>query len=396
MLRKHEKDVPLNLIETSFAYDETLHSRTIRLLRLLPGTGGEKLCCQLFKRRLCSPLRYKALSYAWGDTSDSRNVYCDNKVIKVTSNLFSALWQLREKETYEYLWVDAICINQLNLEEKTNQVRLMLDIFKRADMVIIWLGEQRETDRIAVNLAYQIYGAAQMVGFEKFARMVFRGQATAFPPVWTHHWRALWSLLDREWFARVWVVQEFVVAKGCTMLCGSLYFNAAILLHVALAVRDAQTPEKPLTIHVTSSLVMFKGQYLRDLPLPLIGMMILTRALQASDPRDKIFALVGIASDMSCDFIDYRKSFAEVNTEIIKQGLEDPEIKALGLHLLSYVRNDGSTGILPSWVPALSDVKADFVPLSHAYNSGSMKLQGQPEICFDLNVSLLHYISTIL
>jgi Heterokaryon incompatibility protein (HET) len=214
------KDVPLNLIETSFAYDETLHSRTIRLLRLLPGTGGEKLCCQLFKRRLCSPLRYKALSYAWGDTSDSRNVYCDNKVIKVTSNLFSALWQLREKETYEYLWVDAICINQLNLEEKTNQVRLMLDIFKRADIVIIWLGEQRETDRIAVNLAYQIYGAAQMVGFEKFARMVFRGQATAFPPVWTHHWRALWSLLDREWFARVWVVQEFVVAKGFTMLCG--------------------------------------------------------------------------------------------------------------------------------------------------------------------------------
>jgi Heterokaryon incompatibility protein (HET) len=85
------KDGPLNLIETSFAYDETLHHRTIRLLRLLPGTGREQLCCQLFKRRLCSPLRYKALSYAWGDTSNTRNVDCDKEVIKVTSNLFSAL-----------------------------------------------------------------------------------------------------------------------------------------------------------------------------------------------------------------------------------------------------------------------------------------------------------------
>jgi hypothetical protein len=113
------KDVPLNLIETSFAYDETLHGRTIRLLRLLPGTGREQSCCQLFKSRLYSPLRYKALSYAWGNTSDSRNVYCDNKVIKVTSNLFRTLWQLRKKEIYEYLWVDVICINQPNLEEKT-------------------------------------------------------------------------------------------------------------------------------------------------------------------------------------------------------------------------------------------------------------------------------------
>jgi Heterokaryon incompatibility protein (HET) len=135
---------------------------------------------------------------------------------------------------YKYLCVDAICINQLNLEEKTSQVRLMLDIFKQADIVIIRLGEQRETGRIAVNLAYQIYAAAQMVGFEKFARMVFRSQATRLPPVWTHHWRALWSLLDREWFTRVWVVQEFFVAKDYTMLCGSLFFNAAILLHVAL------------------------------------------------------------------------------------------------------------------------------------------------------------------
>jgi hypothetical protein len=123
--------------------------------------------------------------------------------------------------------------------------------------------------------------------------------------------------------------------------------------------------------------------------------MVLTRALQASDPGDKIFALVGIASDVSCDFIDYRKSFADVNTEIIKQGLEDTEIKARGLHLLSYVRNDGSIGILPSWVPALSDVKADFLPLSHACNCESMNLQGQPQICMDLNVSFLQYTFTI-
>ena len=382
--------------ETLFQYDRTLDSRNIRLLRLLPGKGSKQIHCRLYERTLHYKLHYKALSYVWGDPSETRNIYCNDKVFQVTSNLFNALWQLRENGSYGYLWIDAICINQSNVEEKTDQMRMMMNIYKQADVVIIWLGEQLETDQVAIDLAKQIYNAAQTFDIEGCDMLDVDSEA-GLPPVWTRSWAALWSLLDRPWFSRVWVWQELIFAKACTMLCGSLHLDPEMLLDVAYIVRNAQTSARPTIATVTGVLGLAKGGYPKGQLLHLTGLMLFTRALQASDPRDKVFALVGIASDVSCDFIDYEKSVAELHTGIIKKSLTETWIEGhgLGLNVLSFVNglpSEPSLRALPSWVPALSNIDPYFIPLVYSFTNACEKSEAQSDLHFDHNVGLLFFL----
>jgi hypothetical protein len=70
----------------------------------------------------------------------------------VTESLHSALWRIREQKLASVLWADAVCINQSNDDEKTNQVRMMQDIYSQADTVIVWLGDSQDTDEAALEL----------------------------------------------------------------------------------------------------------------------------------------------------------------------------------------------------------------------------------------------------
>jgi hypothetical protein len=74
----------------------------------------------------------------------------------VTESLHSALWRIREQKLASVLWADAVCINQSNDDEKTNQVRMMQDIYSQADTVIVWLGDSQDTDEAALELIEQV------------------------------------------------------------------------------------------------------------------------------------------------------------------------------------------------------------------------------------------------
>ncbi len=130
------------------------------------------------------------------------------------------------------------------------------------------------------------------------------------------------------------------------MLCGSLHVNPKLLLRVAYVVRDVERPEKPRKIHHHIALLMAKTRYLEKEAFDIIELMWFTCALQASERHDKPFALAGIASHVSNDFIDYEESIAEMKMGIIKNGGADTETKGRGLHLLSYVPGVCSAGSL--------------------------------------------------
>ncbi|KEQ85627.1 HET-domain-containing protein, partial [Aureobasidium pullulans EXF-150] len=120
-------------------------SKQIRLMRILPGTSDQDVCCELLTRQLESPHEdsngdYEALSYVWGPFSGKRIVLCGLNY-EVTDNLFNALRRLRGKESTKLLWIDAICINQPNLKERNAQIGKMCDIYHSACSVIVWLGE---------------------------------------------------------------------------------------------------------------------------------------------------------------------------------------------------------------------------------------------------------------
>jgi hypothetical protein len=121
----------------------------IRLLTLLPGSHCTPLRCQIVEHRASSDALYDALSYAWGDpvysesiqVCESLNVEQVSQYLPITRNLFEALLRLRLDDAPRTLWIDALCINQDDLEEKGNQVARMGRVYREASQVIVWLGE---------------------------------------------------------------------------------------------------------------------------------------------------------------------------------------------------------------------------------------------------------------
>jgi hypothetical protein len=142
----------------SYQYLPLQHGDSIRLLRLLPGPRTAPLNIDLFEVQLQENLTYEALSYTWatesGDASLSSIVICDGAIIPVTMNCEAALRRQRQEDGHRTLWVDAICICQTDIAERSRQVGLMRDVYGKAIEVLIWLGEASHRVDARTNAPY--------------------------------------------------------------------------------------------------------------------------------------------------------------------------------------------------------------------------------------------------
>ncbi|PVH73905.1 HET-domain-containing protein, partial [Cadophora sp. DSE1049] len=116
----------------------------IRLVQLLPGPDNTSIELQILPNvHLASVPKYLALSYVWGDPTSKHSIRVNGSPVEVTSNLADFLWYQRKLSQdaagAENLWIDAICINQNNTQERNIQVLLMVHIYQRADRTIVWL-----------------------------------------------------------------------------------------------------------------------------------------------------------------------------------------------------------------------------------------------------------------
>ncbi|KAF3070084.1 hypothetical protein CFAM422_006882 [Trichoderma lentiforme] len=131
--KQAESDTPLY---------QPLDAGYIRLLKLLPGSGPDPISIQLQSASLEDPGPYTALSYVWGDAKvDRRTIYSGDTELSVTANLFHALCRFRDVSETRTWWIDAICINQSSITERTQQVGMMLEIYTKAERTVMWLGE---------------------------------------------------------------------------------------------------------------------------------------------------------------------------------------------------------------------------------------------------------------
>ena len=128
-----------------FVYDDlNAESCEIRLCTLQPGAMDDPLACTLTTVSLNDDREYETLSYAWGDSTLNKEVLTNGSIIKITTNLHTALRYLRRSDRPRVLWADGICINQCNKEERAFQVSIMGDIYKKDRKLQIWLGEAEE------------------------------------------------------------------------------------------------------------------------------------------------------------------------------------------------------------------------------------------------------------
>lgn len=124
----------------------SLQDEEIRMLHLECGSGSSLLQCTLHKVSLQSvpTPSYEALSYTWGDENDRREIVVNGYIVDVTFNLYSALCRLRLEDETRVLWIDALCINQTDLDERSQQVQLMRNIYTTCEQTVIWIGEPPE------------------------------------------------------------------------------------------------------------------------------------------------------------------------------------------------------------------------------------------------------------
>jgi hypothetical protein len=155
---------------------------------------------------------YRAISYTWGDPRPTESITLDGCPFPVGQNAYSVLLHLRSETESQRLWIDAICINQTNYEERARQVQKMRYVFSTATSVVAWLGPSSDDSSLAfAHLKHlsEISLTAQVV----FQKYLADSEKSA--------WSALGSLFDRKYWTRIWVVQELRCAKAITVHCGS-------------------------------------------------------------------------------------------------------------------------------------------------------------------------------
>lgn len=207
----------------------------IRLVRLLPGVSSDPITCELCQALLNQEdeiIPYEALSYTWGSAEASKQIIVNGKKLKVTKNLHQALQQLRDIVQDRILWIDAICINQGNENEKGHQVQQMGEIYKQADRVLFYLGEgnlEVDTFMDALNMMGKLsldYPCRRWTTDDEGWDIVWTSAVHAVmgdpsPRQTAMLQQGYWDLLKRSWFTRVWILQEAANARAGLVLCGS-------------------------------------------------------------------------------------------------------------------------------------------------------------------------------
>lgn len=193
-------------------YDQRLPGGSVRLLQLLPHQDeNSRLECRLvtfplLDRGISHP--YEALSYVWGSEDNKRPIHIgDNDELLITANLYAALRHLRYCFVERILWVDAICINQADDDEKGQQVQVMAKIYAKASRVVVWLGE-------TANNSDQALEAIRMAAENQYKNSTYQLVSPAPPDEkpgisssdgTNQDADAILALLHREWFRRIWV-----------------------------------------------------------------------------------------------------------------------------------------------------------------------------------------------
>ena len=366
------------------------------MLELLPGTRQQDIACNLTACSLDSGLRkYDALSYVWGDITELTPVQINGRTLLVTLNLRAALLNIRKLDQPCTLWVDAVCINQANVSERNHQVAIMDDIYRNAARTIVWLGDSHPpytkkayamVDELAAEAISRQYVGA--INSSTFLSLSMLSAERVESPLFDR-FRDDFSILHlacARWWFRTWTVQEILLAAEAVVMTGTFtmdwdrfctgidyglaigIWNPVLLGAIVDPIVAPYLSMSALRRHCRS----FSTPTAPRLPAPapaqaLLDLLIRCRFRQASDPRDKVYGLLGLKdadqiSRISCLGIepDYRLSASQVFRHTARQLLlQSSDLNMLGANTATTNQE------LPSWVPDWSTTTSGPHPLMH-------------------------------
>ncbi|KAB8223712.1 heterokaryon incompatibility protein-domain-containing protein [Aspergillus novoparasiticus] len=266
-----------------------------RMIHILPHTErGAPVRCRLSDYAVSeggeTKHLYEALSYVWNNDEDnvinSQRIELNNQTFYVTPNLHAALVRLRNHHLDRVLWVDAICINQDDIAEKSKQIPLMRKIYAQADRVIIWLGEVFEDGDTALE----------------YIRSLAEDKAQKEKPLNGRCSKSIGDacikLLRRKWFRRIWVLQEAGLARCISIMCGSVQITGHAFCD-GLKELDLSLPTIIYSVlHLIRGADFRSKQHFDSQGSVSIGQLIdMYRFHEASNSHDKLYALLGLSAD---------------------------------------------------------------------------------------------------
>ena len=366
------------MTEPAFHYERSLQDREIRLIQLSPPQQGDEFQCSLVYKYLDSENAYNALSYVWGDPSDKRQIICDGKTCLINVNLFYALSRMRSTRADVLLWADALCIDQANDTEKTNQVRMMGDIYSQAQLVVVWLGLEEQHDREAYSDACRLYNVLGIVSpstetsLAKSDETIDLGKLGLPERLFDSRWTRLIHLLSKGWYSRVWIIQEFLKARSSVFLCDKLEMDPEVLLNVSTCFGLYHQLRAILTwapsgdpslanIRLTGPSLRLLRQLHKEDRLNLLTSLGTSRFFKSTDPRDRIFALIGLQHYIPLTFIDYSQELSYVELQVTLAILSDEETP---VDVLAHTTVFGTRRDLPTWVPAWGNESSNVMAFS--------------------------------
>ncbi|MCJ1315427.1 hypothetical protein MMC15_000746 [Xylographa vitiligo] len=405
---------------------QPLDANEIRLLRPV-SRPSQSLSFEIVHVSLLSKPHYAALSYTWGAHIDDHSIMLNGQNIPVRQNLHDALQQIQSSKLVDqYLWIDAICINQgVNkdaLNECSGQITLMKQIYEQAAKILVWLGkpENEFENRLAFSMMKDFRNRFRNVESKGRPYRPWwwpnkahtAGETTAdflltispakdktvfdVPGSRTYKaWLGIISLWKCPWWTRTWVFQESTIPERYT----AIFIRGVGALPSSTKVRflcgdqEAGWSEIDVTTMIASNILttpginshfltgvqisvdklrVFREQRVIFVLRSFLEILQMFRHTECLDPRDKVYAPLCLASDDVRRHIrpDYAsKTVFDVYTDVVQYYLTQPghELDFLGHALYQEEAQtvetpQGVQSVLPSWVPNLS-AKLDIAPI---------------------------------
>ncbi|KAJ3526792.1 hypothetical protein NM208_g7903 [Fusarium decemcellulare] len=356
----------------------------------------------MFASRLdCQP-QYEALSYVWGDNTTSIQIWINDQCFMIGSNLYGVLTELRaEKSPCRVLWVDAICINQLDIPEKSQQVARMTEIYQKASSTIMWIGKEEQSLRSALLDILNLNKEPWCSDPERFdGRSLTVGSQII---------SSMEAVMSQPYFSRSWITQEIVVSRCPVIVAGSCKVKFEEISSAFYSVNMLQPGASKYAAQFvaldTIRMAIMKtrankhevakvnnNQPRADLPddrrlnhntgrgptvLPdLTQLLVSERDRGATDARDKVYALLGINGIAGCSQFspDYTRTASELYTAVAAQLIQQSN----GLRILSASQPRYSNLDIPSWVPDWSQPWRGGIDRRDSFSSGK---SFNPHLC---------------